>query len=75
MTHDGAVSKAQDISASVLAPSAAQNDKAGRFSIEAVESLGECGLLGPMLPVDIGGSGLGPSKCIVYRPALVFTSP
>src|SRR5215469_12452563 len=60
MTHDAAVLKAQEIASRVLAPSAGQNDKAGRFSAEAVESLGESGLLGLMLPPDVGGSGLGP---------------
>jgi alkylation response protein AidB-like acyl-CoA dehydrogenase len=60
VTHDAAVLKAQEIAGRVLAPSAGQNDKAGRFSTEAVESLGESGLLGLMLPVDVGGSGLGP---------------
>jgi alkylation response protein AidB-like acyl-CoA dehydrogenase len=33
---------------------------AGRFSKEAVVSLGESRLLGLMLPVDVGGLGLGP---------------
>jgi alkylation response protein AidB-like acyl-CoA dehydrogenase len=60
MNHDAAVLKAQEIASRVLAPSAGQNDKAGRFSTEAIESLGGAGLLGLMLPVDIGGSGLGP---------------
>ena len=60
MTHDAAVLKAQEIASRVLAPSAGQHDKVGRFSTEAVESLGESGLLGLMLPVDVGGSGLGP---------------
>ena len=60
MTHEAAVLKAREIANRVLAPSAGQNDKAGRFSIEAVESLGEAGLLGLLLPVDFGGSGLGP---------------
>jgi alkylation response protein AidB-like acyl-CoA dehydrogenase len=60
MTHDAAVLKASEIASRVLAPSASQNDKAGRFSTEAVQSLGESGLLGLMLPVDLGGSGLGP---------------
>lgn len=60
MTHDAAVLQAQEIASRVLAPSAGQNDKAGRFSTEAVESLGESGLLGLMLSVDVGGSGLGP---------------
>src|SRR5262249_47175680 len=35
-------------------------DAAGRFSTEAVRSLGESGLLGLLLPVDAGGAGLGP---------------
>ena len=60
MTHDAAVSKARDIASRVLAPSAAQNDKAGQFSTQAVASLGDSGLLGLMLPADVGGSGLGP---------------
>lgn len=62
MTHDAAVLKAQEIASRVLAPDAGQNDKAGRFSTEAVESLGESGLLGLMLPVNVGGSGLGPGS-------------
>jgi alkylation response protein AidB-like acyl-CoA dehydrogenase len=60
MTHDVAVSKAREIARKVLAPSAVQNDKAGQFSTEAVKALGESGLLGLMLPPDVGGSGLGP---------------
>jgi alkylation response protein AidB-like acyl-CoA dehydrogenase len=60
MTHDAAVLKAQEIAGRVLAPSAAQNDKAGRFSTEAVATLGEAGLLGLMLPANVRGSGLGP---------------
>jgi alkylation response protein AidB-like acyl-CoA dehydrogenase len=60
MTHDTAVLKAREIASHVLAPSAGQNDKAGQFSTEAVDALGESGLLGLLLPVDFGGSGLGP---------------
>ena len=60
MTHDAAVFKTREIASRVLAPSAGQNDKTGRFSTEAVESLGKSGLLGLLLPVDFGGSGLGP---------------
>lgn len=58
-TNDVAVSRASDIANRMLAPAAGQNDKAGRFSTEAVKSLGESGLLGLMLPVEVGGSGLG----------------
>src|SRR5271169_2528976 len=57
MTHDAAVLKAREIASRVLAPNAGQNDKAGRFSTEAVASLGESGLLGLMLPADAGGLG------------------
>ena len=60
MNHDTAVLKAREIASRVLAPSAGPNDKAGQFSDEAVVSLGEFGLLGLMLPVDVGGLGLGP---------------
>src|SRR5215510_3540540 len=60
MTHDEATLKAREIASDVLAPSAGQNDTAGRFSTEAVQSLGEAGLLGLLLPVDVGGAGLGP---------------
>lgn len=60
MTHDTAVSRAGVIADQVLAPAAAQNDKAGRFSTEAVDSLGHAGLLGLTLPAEAGGAGLGP---------------
>ncbi len=60
MNHDAAARKAQELASRVLAPSAAQNDKAGQFSTEAIASLGESGLLGLMLPAEIGGSALGP---------------
>ena len=60
MTHDAAISIAREIASRTLAPSAAQNDKAGRFSSEAVQSLSQAGLLGLLLPTDLGGSGLGP---------------
>lgn len=60
MTHDAAVAKAREIASGVLAPSAGQNDKAGRFSTEAIEALGEAGLMALMLSADFGGSGLGP---------------
>jgi len=60
MTHDAAVSKAREIADGVLAPAAGQNDTDGRFSTEAVHALGEAGLLGLLLPADLGGAGLGP---------------
>jgi alkylation response protein AidB-like acyl-CoA dehydrogenase len=59
MTHDTAVLKAREIANEMLATSAGQNDKAGRFSTEAIEALGKSGLLGLLLPLDFGGAGLG----------------
>jgi alkylation response protein AidB-like acyl-CoA dehydrogenase len=70
MTHDAAVLKAQEIASRVLAPSAGQNDKAGRFSTEAIASLGESGLLGLTLPADVGGQGLGPRTLAAVIAAL-----
>src|ERR1700758_850833 len=60
MNHDTAVSNAKQIAERVLTPAARQNDKEGRFSVEAVAALGPAGLLGLMLPAEVGGGGLGP---------------
>jgi alkylation response protein AidB-like acyl-CoA dehydrogenase len=60
MTHESAVLKAREIASELLAPAAAQNDTAGRFSTEAVTALGHGELLGLLLPVEVGGAGLGP---------------
>ncbi len=60
MNHEIAVSKAKDIADRILAPAARQNDKDARFSSEAVAALGSAGLLGIMLPTEVGGSALGP---------------
>jgi len=70
MTHDAAVLKAREIASSVLAPSAGQNDADGRFSTEAVQALGESGLLGLLLPADLGGAGLGPRTFAVVTATL-----
>src|ERR1700756_469099 len=70
MTHDVAVLKAREVASRVLAPSAGQNDKAGRFSTDAVEALGESGLLGLLLPVDFGGAALGPRTFAVVTATL-----
>jgi alkylation response protein AidB-like acyl-CoA dehydrogenase len=60
MNHESALSAAREIANRVLAPAARQNDKEGRFSTEAVEALGRAGFLGLMLPIEVGGAGLGP---------------
>jgi alkylation response protein AidB-like acyl-CoA dehydrogenase len=60
MNHDTAVSNAKQIAERVLTPAARQNDKEARFSVEAVTALGPAGLLGLMLPDEVGGAALGP---------------
>jgi alkylation response protein AidB-like acyl-CoA dehydrogenase len=60
MTDESAVLDAKEVARLVAAPAAGQNDKAGRFSTEAIDSLGRAGLLGLMLPTSVGGSDLGP---------------
>jgi alkylation response protein AidB-like acyl-CoA dehydrogenase len=55
MNHESAVMKAREIASGVLTASETQNDTAGRFSDEAIQSLGDAGLLGLTLPVDVGG--------------------
>jgi len=60
MSHEAAVSSAKEIADRVLAPAARENDKQGKFSSEAIKSLGSAGLLGVMLPAELGGSALGP---------------
>lgn len=70
ITHDAAVSKAHEIAGRVLAPSVADNDKAGRFSTEAVRELGDSGLLGLLLPRECGGFGLGPRSFAAATAAL-----
>ena len=68
MNHETALSKAKEIADRVLAPAARQNDKEGRFSLEAIDALGRAGLLGLMLPGEIGGSGLGPRTFAAVTP-------
>ncbi|HVI61092.1 MAG TPA: acyl-CoA dehydrogenase family protein [Bradyrhizobium sp.] len=60
MNHETAVSNAKEIADRILAPAARQNDKEARFSSEAVAALGPAGLLGIVVPAEMGGSALGP---------------
>ncbi len=70
MIHETAVANAREIAERVLAPAARQNDKEGRFSTEAVDALRQAGLLGLMLPVEFGGSALGPRTFAAVTAAL-----
>lgn len=70
MNHEEALSRAEEIADRVLAPNARQNDKEGRFSTEAVDALGQAGLLGLTLPTRYGGAGLGPRTFAAVTAAL-----
>jgi len=60
MTSESAARLAKDVAASTLTAAAAENDRLGRFSSEAMDALGLAGLLGMMLPADVGGGAAGP---------------
>ena len=60
MTSDSAAQLAKSIASSTLANAAAENDRLGRFSSEAISALSAAGLLGMMLPSDVGGGAQGP---------------
>ena len=59
-TQEVMISRANDIAETVLRPAAWANDREGRFSTEAIDALGSSGLLAMSLPIDLGGSALGP---------------
>ena len=60
MNHETAFAKAREIAGGMLSPAAGPNDKAGRFSTEAIDVLARARLFGLMLPAEVGGLGLGP---------------
>jgi len=60
MNHETAVSEAKQIADRILTPAARENDRDARFASDAVAALGSSGLLGIMLPAEVGGSALGP---------------
>lgn len=50
---------ARDFAKKELEPHAAEWDRQGIFPMEAVKKMGELGLLGMMVPPELGGSGAG----------------
>ena len=50
---------AKDFAKKELEPMAAEWDKQGTFPMDAVKKMGELGLLGMMVPPELGGSGAG----------------
>jgi alkylation response protein AidB-like acyl-CoA dehydrogenase len=60
MERSTLIERAREVVARAVAPAATKHDAEGTFPAEAVKALGGAGLLGPMVPVDLGGAGLGP---------------
>ena len=59
---------ARDFAKKELEPNAAAWDKNGIFPMEAVKKMGELGLLGMMVPQDLGGAGAGAvSYCLALQ--------
>jgi len=57
-----AVVRAREVTEKFIAPVAPKNDKERRFNREAINALGEAGLLGLLVPVASGGLGGGPRE-------------
>lgn len=66
---------AREIARTVLASGAADNDREGRFSTEAVRALGTGGLLGLMVPAAHGGAGSGPRAFVDVTATLAEADP
>lgn len=61
MDHTNATEKATSVAA-LVAPKAAEHDRAGSFCDDGVEALGKAGLMSLMVPKEAGGAGLGPKS-------------
>src|SRR5262245_11094455 len=57
--QEAVVAKAKAVADSAVAANAADVDEKARFPSESVKALGEAGLLGLLVPADLGGMGQG----------------
>ena len=63
-TNGKVVDRVRDISAKVIAPGAAEHDRAGIWPVSSIKALADAGLLGLTVPEELGGLGLGPSDFV-----------
>ena len=63
-TNGKVVDRVRDISAKVIAPGAAEHDRAGDWPSSSIKALADAGLLGLTVPEELGGLGLGPSDFV-----------
>ena len=65
MSTDGtALERTRDIAARVIAPAAAENDRAGSWPETSIQALADAGLFGLTISKDLGGLGAGPSDFV-----------
>jgi alkylation response protein AidB-like acyl-CoA dehydrogenase len=75
MNSETALARAREIASNVITPQAAQNDREGRFSTDAVRALAESGLLALLLPEAVGGSQLDPAEFAEVTAILAESDP
>lgn len=64
MTNGAVVDRVREISDRVIAPAAAEHDRAGDWPGSSIKALADGGLLGLSVPEELGGMGLGPSNFV-----------
>jgi alkylation response protein AidB-like acyl-CoA dehydrogenase len=63
-TNGKVADRIRDISDKVIAPAAAEHDRAGDWPDVSIKALADAGLLGLNVPEELGGLGLGPSDFV-----------
>lgn len=63
-TDSTAVEKVRDIAARVIAPAAAENDRAGKWPEASIDAIASAGLLGLTVSRELDGLGSGPSDFV-----------
>lgn len=58
------VDRVRDVSDNVIAPAAAEHDRAGNWPGSSIKALADARLLGLNVPEELGGLGLGPSDFV-----------
>jgi len=63
-TDGTAVERTRDIAARVIAPAAAENDRAGNWPESSIQALADAGLFGLTVSKELGGVGAGPFEFV-----------
>ena len=63
-TNGKVADRIREISAKVIAPDAAEHDRAGDWPGPSIKALADAGLLGLTVPAELGGMGQGPTDFV-----------